>query len=235
MSAVSTVTAASTHTFEGRTSDSIPQPGEEEAKKSLGWTVEEDAVILRLRSRGNTWHAISEEISKHYTKRSANACRLHYQNYLERGSEWDEERRNALAESYERHKAEMWRKIAEELQVPWYVAEAMHWEVGQEGMAVRANKVPFRLTQGKNCSSAGTRPVLFCPASPLMVTQSPGNLEVDHARSILFDDGIDDGGPRQSNKDGHIVGLRLAPMRHRQQPETRWLPRLSELGEHQQP
>lgn len=102
MSAVSTVTAASTHTFEGRTSDSIPQPGEEEAKKSLGWTVEEDAVILRLRSRGNTWHAISEEISKHYTKRSANACRLHYQNYLERGSEWDEERRNALAESYER-------------------------------------------------------------------------------------------------------------------------------------
>lgn len=129
----------------------------------------------------------------------------------------------------------MWRKIAEELQVPWHVAEAMHWEVGQESMAVRANTVPFTLTQGKNCSTAGTRPVPVRPASPLMVTQSPRNLEVDHVRSILFDDGIDDGGPRQSNKDGHIVGLRLAPMRHRQQPETRWLPRLSELEKHQQP
>ena len=35
-----------------------------------------------------------EDISKRLPGRSAISCRLHYQNYLERRSEWDEERKN---------------------------------------------------------------------------------------------------------------------------------------------
>lgn len=38
-----------------------------------------------------------EDISKHLPGRSAISCRLHYQNYLERRSEWDEDRKNKLA------------------------------------------------------------------------------------------------------------------------------------------
>ena len=43
-----------------------------------------------------------EDISKNLPGRSAISCRLHYQNYLERRSEWDEERKNKLARLYER-------------------------------------------------------------------------------------------------------------------------------------
>ena len=44
-----------------------------------------------------------EDISKRLPGRSAISCRLHYQNYLERRSEWDEERKNRLARLYERY------------------------------------------------------------------------------------------------------------------------------------
>ncbi len=44
-----------------------------------------------------------EDISKHLPGRSAISCRLHYQNYLERRSEWDEDRKNKLARLYERY------------------------------------------------------------------------------------------------------------------------------------
>ncbi|KAH7303121.1 hypothetical protein B0I35DRAFT_333013, partial [Stachybotrys elegans] len=57
---------------------------------------------------------------------------------LEKGSNWDEERMNKLAALYERFKAEMWARVASELSVPWRVAEAMHWHLGQSGMAHRA-------------------------------------------------------------------------------------------------
>ena len=44
-----------------------------------------------------------EDISKRLPGRSAISCRLHYQNYLERRSEWDEEKKNRLARLYERY------------------------------------------------------------------------------------------------------------------------------------
>jgi Myb-like DNA-binding domain len=67
------------------------------AKKSK-WSPEEDALIIELRGRGMKW----EDISKRLPGRSAISCRLHYQNYLERRSEWDEDRKNKLARLYER-------------------------------------------------------------------------------------------------------------------------------------
>jgi hypothetical protein len=44
-----------------------------------------------------------EDISKHLPGRSAISCRLRFQNYLERRSEWDEEKKNKLARLYERY------------------------------------------------------------------------------------------------------------------------------------
>jgi hypothetical protein len=74
-------------------------PSESPAKKQSKWSPEEDEKIIRLRGDGMKW----EDISKQLPGRSAISCRLHYQNYLERRSEWDEDRKNKLARLYERH------------------------------------------------------------------------------------------------------------------------------------
>jgi hypothetical protein len=68
------------------------------AKKQSKWSPEEDELIIALRGSGMKW----DDISKRLPGRSAISCRLHYQNYLERRSEWDDERKNKLARLYER-------------------------------------------------------------------------------------------------------------------------------------
>ncbi|KAI1117535.1 hypothetical protein F5Y14DRAFT_352895 [Nemania sp. NC0429] len=131
-----------------------PHPPEAPAKKQSKWSSEEDALIIHLRGSGMKW----EDISKQLPGRSAISCRLHYQNYLERRSEWDEERKNKLARLYERFKPEMWAKVAEEMAVPWRAAEAMHWEIGVEGMARRAGVTAFALDpQALENSHRGSR------------------------------------------------------------------------------
>lgn len=75
-----------------------PHTQESPAKKQSKWSPEEDALIIELRGSGMKW----EDISKRLPGRSSISCRLHYQNYLERRSEWDEERKNKLARLYER-------------------------------------------------------------------------------------------------------------------------------------
>ncbi|PSR77790.1 hypothetical protein BD289DRAFT_463510 [Coniella lustricola] len=67
------------------------------AKKQSKWSPEEDDILIELRGRGMKW----EDISRRVPGRSVTSCRLHYQNYLERRSEWDEERKNKLARLYE--------------------------------------------------------------------------------------------------------------------------------------
>ena len=62
------------------------------------WSPEEDALIIELRGSGMKW----DDISMCLPGRSSISCRLHYQNYLERRSEWGEERKNRLARLYER-------------------------------------------------------------------------------------------------------------------------------------
>ncbi|TQB68627.1 hypothetical protein MPDQ_003140 [Monascus purpureus] len=127
---------------------------ESPAKKQSKWSPEEDAFIIELRGRGMKW----EDISKRLPGRSAISCRLHYQNYLERRSEWDEDKKNKLARLYERFKAEMWSKVAEEMAIPWRAAEAMHWQLGEQEMARRAGVVPFSLSStAVDPSSSRTR------------------------------------------------------------------------------
>ncbi|KAL1892278.1 hypothetical protein Cpir12675_004601 [Ceratocystis pirilliformis] len=125
-----------------------PHTSESPAKKQSKWSHEEDALIIELRGGGMKW----EDISKRLPGRSAISCRLHYQNYLERRSEWDEERKNKLARLYERFKPEMWQKVAEEMAVPWRAAEAMHWRMGEEEMAKRAGVVPFSFSHNDSSS-----------------------------------------------------------------------------------
>ena len=39
----------------------------------------------------------------------------------------------------------MWSNLAAELGIPWRAAEAMHWQLGEAGMASRAGVTPFSL------------------------------------------------------------------------------------------
>ena len=73
-------------------------PWEPPPKKQSKWTEEEDDLIITLRGEGTKW----EEIAKHIPGRSAIACRLHYQNFLQRRAGWDEEKKNKLAQLYNR-------------------------------------------------------------------------------------------------------------------------------------
>lgn len=73
-------------------------PKSRPAKKQSKWSPEENALILELRGGGMKW----DDISKRIPGRSPISCRLHYQNYLERRCEWDEDRKNRLARLYER-------------------------------------------------------------------------------------------------------------------------------------
>ncbi|KAJ6439675.1 Homeodomain-related protein [Purpureocillium lavendulum] len=75
-----------------------PLASDQPVKKQSKWSQEEDSLIIELRGSGMKW----EDVSKRLPGRSAISCRLHYQNYLERRSEWDEERKNKLARLYER-------------------------------------------------------------------------------------------------------------------------------------
>ncbi|KAK2054267.1 hypothetical protein LY76DRAFT_665214, partial [Colletotrichum caudatum] len=150
-----------------------PHVAESPAKKQSKWSPEEDALIIELRGSGMKW----EDISKRLPGRSAISCRLHYQNYLERRSEWDEERKNKLARLYERFKPEMWAKVAEEMAVPWRAAEAMHWQLGEADMARRAGVVPFSLTAvNVDQPGAGHR---HSPSRGHMHSQSQGSLPRD--------------------------------------------------------
>jgi len=82
-----------------RLSSSQEFPTQSPAKRQSKWSPDEDSKIIQLRQDGMKW----EDISKHLPGRSAISCRLHYQNYLERRSEWDEDRKNKLARLYERY------------------------------------------------------------------------------------------------------------------------------------
>lgn len=70
------------------------------AKKSnRKWTTEEDEVLTELRGQGKKW----EDISHHIPDRSDIACRLHFQNYVEKRPAWDEAKKDTLAMMYERY------------------------------------------------------------------------------------------------------------------------------------
>ncbi|KAH8677405.1 myb-like DNA-binding domain-containing protein [Xylariales sp. PMI_506] len=226
-----------------------PHASESPAKKQSKWSPEEDAIIIDLRGGGMKW----EDISKRLPGRSAISCRLHYQNYLERRSEWDEERKNKLARLYERFKPEMWAKVAEEMAVPWRAAEAMHWQLGEQDMARRAGVTPFSLASvtSDNVQQGGARAsprghshsrsqgsIFRDPIDPVrgygrgMPTIPP----IPPARSLGPTTRKDPGPPPLPTHHEHVEGLGyphhggpLAPIQPPGQPRPGMLPGLAEL------
>lgn len=55
-------------------------------------------------------------------------------------------------------KEEMWKPVAAELGIPWRTAEGMHWIIGEQEMARRANVHPFSSTIQPSSSTAMSAP-----------------------------------------------------------------------------
>ncbi|RSL65092.1 hypothetical protein CEP53_003839 [Fusarium sp. AF-6] len=219
-------------------------------KKQSKWSPEEDALIIELRGSGMKW----EDISKRLPGRSAISCRLHYQNYLERRSEWDEERKNKLARLYERFKPEMWAKVAEEMAVPWRAAEAMHWQLGEADMARRAGVIPFSLAAVNvdsnnshrsspsrshvHSQSQGSMPRdLGAPSPRAMYSRAPPMPPVANSRTIVRRESIPPPppppmpmGPDHPKEVHYVPGPGLAPIQNQPPPRSAgMLPGVAEL------
>ncbi|KAL8841759.1 MAG: hypothetical protein Q9170_000792 [Blastenia crenularia] len=113
-----------------RTAPTSPQESRQANKKSTRqWSEADSDLLLRLRGDHMKW----DDVAKHFPGRTNTACRLRYQNYLERKYSWTDEKKAKLARLYDRH--DMWDGIAKELQIPWRAVEDMHWQIGQWDMA----------------------------------------------------------------------------------------------------
>jgi hypothetical protein len=171
--------------------------GEESpAKKQSKWTLEEDNLTIKLRGQGMKW----DDVAKRLPGRSSLSCRLRYQNYLEKRAVWDEEKKNTLARLYARYvnicllsarcailnntsrlmltigcrfKEEMWQKLATEMGTPWRSAESMHWQLGEQAMAARANAPVFQLHSSATRSIAPSdRDGVLLPLCPTPTSHS---------------------------------------------------------------
>jgi hypothetical protein len=97
VSDVSVPTSAPPHLK--RQASSTPLPVETLAKKQSKWTPEEDDIVIKLKGNGMKW----DDIAKRLPGRSSMACRLRYQNYLEKECTWDEKKKNKFAMLYARY------------------------------------------------------------------------------------------------------------------------------------
>lgn len=62
------------------------------------WLPEADDRLIELRAKKVPWPAIALE----FPGRSADACRLHYQNYVEKNAFWSEDQKDGLSRAYEK-------------------------------------------------------------------------------------------------------------------------------------
>ncbi|KAG5929394.1 hypothetical protein E4U53_002458 [Claviceps sorghi] len=215
--------------------DKTAQP----VKKQSKWSSAEDSLIIELRGYGMKW----EDVSKHLPGRSAISCRLHYQNYLERRSSWDEERKNKLARLYERFKAEMWAKVAEELVVPWRAAEAMHWQLGEIDMAKRAGVVPFTLAvvnhEGSRRTTSTRRTSINLPRGAMtrkITPSSPRTMYSSRHQSVSsmptqLPPGVDNAGLQQQQLQLQLQLQQQSPLQPPQPPPPPPPPHPSHVGQ----
>lgn len=86
------------------------------------------------------------EVTKHFDRKTSEACRLRYRNHLEKRP-WTKERKESLGMLYHqcvaepsrqvytlillpaRYRQKLWAGIADKLGEPWQAVEAEHWKL----------------------------------------------------------------------------------------------------------
>lgn len=83
----------------------LPEQSLEKKQGLEKWTEAEDALLIKHRVNLMKWDEIAKEVAKEIPgripERTPAACRLRYQNYLEKYISWDSEKINKLARVYE--------------------------------------------------------------------------------------------------------------------------------------
>lgn len=83
-----------------RTASTSPQESRQANKKpTRQWSKSDSEELLRLRGDNMKW----EDVARHFPGRTSTACRLRYQNYLERKYDWTDEKKAKLARLYDRY------------------------------------------------------------------------------------------------------------------------------------
>ncbi|KAL8660478.1 MAG: hypothetical protein Q9202_006514 [Teloschistes flavicans] len=145
------------------------------------WSDSDSDELVKLRGQNMKW----EDIARRFPNRSHVACRLRYQNYMERKYHWTDDKNGKLARLYESHKQAMWTSIAQDLNTPWRAVEHQHWMIGQEDMATLAGA---RMLHGDRSSRdsevSGTRrqPLLPQMSGP-STTYNTGSASTYHRLS----------------------------------------------------
>ncbi|KAJ5449543.1 uncharacterized protein N7458_005992 [Penicillium daleae] len=115
------------------------------------WLPEEDIKLIHLRSKGWQWPAISRMLPG----KSQSCCRLRYKGHLNRSPQWTEERKDSLSREYAKLREHIWSMIGEKSGIPWRAAEAMHWHLGEQEIARRAQVTSFNINYSEE--RRGTR------------------------------------------------------------------------------
>ncbi|KAL9586597.1 MAG: hypothetical protein Q9212_000792 [Teloschistes hypoglaucus] len=143
-----------------RTASSSPHELQQRNKKPpKKWSDAESEELVKLRGQNIIW----DDIARRLPNRTPTACRLRYQNYMERQYNWTDEKKEKLARLYVNHRHQMWDPIAKELNAPWRAVEHQHWMIGQEEMA---NLAGSRLLHGDR--SSGDSEVSSARIPPLL-------------------------------------------------------------------
>ncbi|KAL8779741.1 MAG: hypothetical protein Q9194_001284 [Teloschistes cf. exilis] len=147
-----------------RTASSSPHELQQRNKKPpKKWSDADSEELVKLRGQNMIW----DDIARRFPNRTHTACRLRYQNYMEKQYNWTDEKKEKLARLYANHKHQMWLPIANELNVPWRAVEDQHWMIGQEEMA---NLAGSRLLHGDR--SSGDSEVTSTRIPPLLPQMS---------------------------------------------------------------
>ena len=88
-----------------RTASTSPQESRHASKKpTRQWSDADSDKLLKLRGVNTKW----DEIARHFPGRTPTACRLRYQNYLEKKYDWNDEKKKSLAVLYDRYVTIQW-------------------------------------------------------------------------------------------------------------------------------
>ncbi|CCE30548.1 related to DRPLA protein [Claviceps purpurea 20.1] len=106
-----------------------------EPRNGSTWTVDEDALLIRLKSSSASWEEITDRIG-----RTEYSCKIRCRRIMAQARQRVD--KNELARLYDSHKEQMWTKVANKMSpdTSWIVAELNHWSINRSEMAKRVGK-----------------------------------------------------------------------------------------------
>ncbi|EEP77027.1 predicted protein [Uncinocarpus reesii 1704] len=112
-----------------RSSTALPTSPMTPSNTSGPWSPRDDEILLAARAQTQGWNQIQKE---HFPSKSSNACRKRYERLIakRRGSDWNDERIDRLANQYMQMREQTWRPLADAVGENWEDVEKLCLERG---------------------------------------------------------------------------------------------------------